>query len=83
MVCGAPFYHIVMPLPSNSVGSPIIICSAPEMSNIYPNKVIFTCDANGDPPGGCLSLLPHSKCAPVTVSCLLLQFCNRAAYPRG
>ena len=41
------------------------------------------CDANGDPPSGCLSLLPHSKCAPVTVSCLLLQFCNRAAFPRG
>ena len=41
------------------------------------------CDANGDPPSGCLSLLPHSKCAPVTVLYLLLQFCNRAAFPRG
>ena len=30
VVCGVPFYHIVMPLPSNSVRSRIIIDSASE-----------------------------------------------------
>ena len=35
VVCGVPFYHIVMPLPSNSGGSPIKIDSASEKFPIF------------------------------------------------